>query len=554
MKTLRQALIIVAGAALGLMIGFALRNKMAATTLATSERSPSATRSTSNFNSRSSFLANRRGARADDSPLATQLERDLSMSSGVTRWLHWLEALEKAKPSDCPRLAQLAQGNATLVRLVAARWVEMDPKHMFETIVAGHDRTQFPVGELQRVLFDEWPKRDLEAVIAALSHTNAMGLPENWRRSFAATLVEKDPERGLRLMSEWNVENHGPRMTGVKKWAAANPRHAAEFALAHPAGYATRLTMETIGKEWARTEPAAAMEFSASRRGEFASTLASSVLKSWAERNLDEASAWLAKTDLDSKNRLSPAFVEAWGKYDAASALKWCEGNLTGVAFANAAAGLVKGAAAGDVIGAADLVTAMAPSRARAEAASALMEKWLPEYSSDKPTPPEAVAWLTRLDAETIQRVLEQVHWRWADVDPKGLAALIKSIPAEQVPAQAYYTLARHMARQNPIEALAWANQLSEAQRSTAGNNVFEEWQRAQPEAARQWLRELPANDPRRAPFFQSFISTMAYDVRATDWWSTLDASEQTAARAVIEKLRLPDDQKTALLNKLKPR
>ena len=34
------------------------------------------------------------------------------MSSGVTRWLYWLEAMEKASASDFPRLFRLAEGNA----------------------------------------------------------------------------------------------------------------------------------------------------------------------------------------------------------------------------------------------------------------------------------------------------------------------------------------------------------------------------------------------------------------------------------------------------------
>ena len=114
--------------------------------------------------------------------------------------------------------------------------------------------------------------------------------------------MEKNPERGLQLMSEWNVENHGPRMTGVKKWAAANPRHAAEFAMANPAGHASRMVMETVGVEWARTAPAAALEFAAGKRGELGSILAGSVLKAWTDRNLTEATDWLSKTDAATRN------------------------------------------------------------------------------------------------------------------------------------------------------------------------------------------------------------------------------------------------------------
>ena len=72
----------------------------------------------------------------DDSPLATRLEKDLALSSGVTRWLYWLEALEKAAPSDFPRLDRLARGNPAVLRLVAERWAEFAPRHLFDTLVA----------------------------------------------------------------------------------------------------------------------------------------------------------------------------------------------------------------------------------------------------------------------------------------------------------------------------------------------------------------------------------------------------------------------------------
>src|SRR5439155_9461993 len=107
---------------------------------------------------------------ADDSPLTTKLARDLSMSSGVTRWLYWLEAIENAKLADFPRLAQLARGNSTAIRLLAARWIDVNPRHLFNTLVASsNDKQNFPVSELANALFAEWPKRDPDAVVAALS-------------------------------------------------------------------------------------------------------------------------------------------------------------------------------------------------------------------------------------------------------------------------------------------------------------------------------------------------------------------------------------------------
>ena len=554
MKIFINLLIIAVGAGVGFAVGLALRAKplimAGATVVRTASNSTIAATSVPPI--KSSFLAAKRGAaRTDDSPLATQLARDLSMSSGVTRWLYWLEALEKATAADCPRLAQLAQGNSPLLKLVAARWVEMDPQHMFDTLIA-RQGGGFPVGELQRVLFEEWPKRDMEAVIAALSKKEGSSVPESWRRSFAASLVEKEPERGLRLMSEWNVENYGPRMTGVKKWAAANPRHAAEFALAHPSGYASRMVMETIGKEWARTEPATALEFALSKRGELGSALAGAVLKSWTDRNLTEAADWLAKADAAARNRLSPSFVEAWAKYDAEGALKWSEANLTGITFANAAAGVVKGAVAGDLAGAATLVSSMAPSHARGDAASVVLQKWLPERSSNKPLAPEATAWLAKLDPESIKRVLDQSQWQWAETDPKSLMKFIASLNSDSLTPNTYSTLARSLARQNPLEALDWANQLSPKTGLTAGSEVFSEWQRSQPESAREWWRSLEQKDPRREPFFGAIVSTIVYDARSVEQLATLTVAEKAAARAIIEKMPLAEERRSTLLGALK--
>src|SRR5204863_211695 len=57
----------------------------------------------------------------DDSPLATKLERDLSMSSGVTRWLYWLEALEKAVPGDFPPLLAMPPRSRWRIRAASSR-------------------------------------------------------------------------------------------------------------------------------------------------------------------------------------------------------------------------------------------------------------------------------------------------------------------------------------------------------------------------------------------------------------------------------------------------
>src|SRR5262245_61798892 len=134
MKVIVNLVIIILAAAAGLVSGFVWHGRNASTG---SPEMPT-TGSVAAVSRTSKFSARNRPATMTfpDSPLATQLARDLSMSSGVTRWLLWMEAVEKASLVDLPRLAQLAAGDSTQMRLLAARWVEMNPQHLFEYIMS----------------------------------------------------------------------------------------------------------------------------------------------------------------------------------------------------------------------------------------------------------------------------------------------------------------------------------------------------------------------------------------------------------------------------------
>src|SRR5438552_2466497 len=192
----------------------------------------------------------------------------------------------------------------------------------------------------------------------------------------------------------------------VPKWAAANPRHAAEFALEYPSSYLLQGVMKAIGDEWAKTDPAAALQFAAARHGELGAVLGTAALKSWAERNLNEAADWLTQADERTRNRLSPGFVEAWAKKDAAGALGWCEENLSGSSLARGVASVVQGAGAKDIASTAALVAGLQPSPGRAEGAVVVARQWFPSLggmagpSGDETVGPQKVALLASLGPE----------------------------------------------------------------------------------------------------------------------------------------------------------
>src|SRR6266700_2068517 len=204
MKIVVNSVVILAAAAIGLAAGFALRSKRvsqaseSAGVALAAQGIPQAS-GIKTADETPELRAN------DDSPLTTKLERDLAQSSGVTRWLYWLEALEKAMPADFLRLARLAKDNPAALQFVAARWAEIAPRHLFDSLVAAaKDGRGLPVHELARVLFDEWPKRDPEAAIAALNQPDS-GIRRQWQTEVATTIIKNDIERGLRLFTEWHI-------------------------------------------------------------------------------------------------------------------------------------------------------------------------------------------------------------------------------------------------------------------------------------------------------------------------------------------------------------
>jgi hypothetical protein len=546
LKTLPGVLVIVAAAGLGLALGSALRARH----LPKSTSTPPGSAAKSAGGLRQAAVL----GRPDDSPLATQLERDLSMATAVTRWLYWLDAVERAMPADFPRLVRLARGNYTATRLVAERWAQVAPRQMFGALLAASKNiTVVAPRELADVLFDQWIKRDPQGVIAALNEPGARGVA--WRIPVAGHFIESDVELGLRLYSEWKIDCVGVPMNPVTAWAAADPPHAAQYTLEHPAGLASSEVMEAVGKAWAATDPAQALAFATGQPSPLGTVLANAVMKAWAGRDLSAAGDWLAQADPQVQSRLSGPFVEAWAKSDPDAALAWCQDNLSGSALIRAVSEVVSGAADKDVVAAAGLVAAMDPSAARADAAVAVAQKWLGMFldaSGPRLVPPEAIAWLSGLDAGSMRRVLDRFQWQWADADPTSLAAFLASASSDAVPASAYATLAARMVRDNPAGALQWCAGLPGGLALSAGREAFEAWRYLQPDAAMTWLCALPADDPRRPPFFQNAVRFIAYGPQGADVLAALSPADRAAAQTVIDGLSLAPEQRSRLLQALR--
>jgi hypothetical protein len=474
------------------------------------------------------------------------------MSSGVTRWLYWWDAVEKAVPSDFPRLARIAEGDSAAMRLVAERWVELAPREFFNTLVSTSKTGNKFTSEWGAILLEEWTKRDSNALVAALNESEDFSKRKQWRQQVAKSFLDKEPERGLQLMSDWRLSDvQFSNADGIRSWAAANPQRAAEFALTNLTGYASQQTIKAVAQEWAKSSPAQAMEFAVAHGTGSGSAMGETVLRSWTERNLKEAGDWLAKADPSTLEKFNPIVVEAWAKQDPASALSWCESNLSGSSLSRAVSGVFQGAVQKDGAAAADLVLAMTPSPARAEAAEVVAGNLFP-FNSDKPISSETLSWLKGLDANSTRKVLSKVAWQWAETDSTSMAAYLQSASDDQVPAYIDSILAQTMARNNPQKTLDWTSQLPGGRGIVAGSDAISAWGRTQPDLAKNWLSELPQSDPRRQPFFSRLVQEYALDPQAIDQFTQLAATDLKAARDTISSISIPEELRSKLLESLK--
>jgi hypothetical protein len=133
------------------------------------------------------------------------------------------------------------------------------------------------------------------------------------------------------------------------------------------------------------------------------------------------------------------------------------------------------------------------------------------------------------------------------------MAAFIASKNPDQIPASAYSYVARQLADKNPMEALQWASQLPASQSVRVGSEAFAQWSMTQPESAMKWFASLPPSDPRRDPYFQESIRSLAWHPQAPERLATLTPAERNQARTTIEAMTsLPQERRTKLLDALR--
>jgi hypothetical protein len=490
----------------------------------------------------------------------TALARVVRTETGAKRWLVVLAQAEKAKAEQMPALIRSAGNDAAMIRMLAARWAELDPKHMFASLYADLLQPDGTPGTLPArwvlidVLFEEWVKQDIGGVVKALNEVPNFNGRDNLRMTVVNRVLKADIEKGLLAMKEWNIRHYVPDMKNVSEWAARDPRHAAEVVAGLGSEYAAREAMKFVGRTWAQSDPEGGLHFALTLNDQSRAALASEIIGAWAQRDLSAAARFAtAQENPVSRAAMAQGLVNTWAKSDAAGALAWSQENLRGSARTEAIGGIIKTVAEKDIEAAGDLAAGMEPGAAQNRACASIFETW---FNKGKDQRDAALAWLAQLpDPQARNAALDKVQWNWVWNDP-GSARDFLSGPYGNLASQSLVNqVARNQAAKNPEAAMEWATGLPADRAADARRAVLDNWLQIRPEGAAAYVLKLPAGKERDAAIgsiSQNFMYASTGLDQALAWFQKLPDTDRQTARDAMKHIPMEPERKRKVEEALK--
>lgn len=490
---------------------------------------------------------------AAETELDPTFAEEIGTATGAKRWLLLLSAAEHATAADMPAMIRSVGTDAAAVRMLAARWAELDPKHMFSYLYGDSFTPDDTPGALPNrwvlsdILFQEWTKRDLASAIKALNDAPAFPSRENFRMQIANYAIKSDVEQGLQVMKDWGIRNYLPDMKSVTDWAARDPRHAAEVVLKFGGDYAGQEALKLVGRSWGNSDPEGGLRFAATLDPAARATLGTELIREWAKKNVAAAAEFAAaQADLGFRGALAKGLVESWGQTDPAAALAWSEEHLRGTARNEAISGLVKAAAQKSLTTASELVADMQPGPAQNRACASIFETWFKKGAKERTA---AFEWLASLpDAEARRLAFERVQWNWMWEDPEGVREFISGPHGDLASSSMIRQVANRQAAKNPEEAMQWAAKFPAERATEARSAVLESWLSIRPEAAGTYVRNLPAGAERERAV-RTVTQNLVYQSveQVGTWYRTLPTADQRIAQEIFKGVRLSEDKQRQL-------
>jgi hypothetical protein len=482
----------------------------------------------------------------------------IKAAKGARRWLLLLASAEKATAADMAALVRSVGKDSTAIRMLAARWAEIDPVHMFASIYADWALPEDSPGalpsrsRLASVLFEEWGKRDLATAVKVLNDAPEFADRESYRMTLARSALKVDVEQGLRLMKEWQIRGSIPDMKKVTEWATRDPQHAAKVVLDFGGDNAGQQALRAVGTAWAQSDPEGGLRFAANLDPAARATLGNELVQKWAERDPAGAAAFAAsQDDMAYRAALGQGLVRTWAVSDPAKALAWSQEHLRGEARTEAVASVIRTYAETNLTAASQMVADMEPGGMQNRACASIFEAWFNKGPSEHNA---AFEWLTSLpNQEAQQMALQRVQWNRVASDPAFMSNFLSGPHGALAPDYVVSQVAARQAMIDPAAAMKWASTLPGNRGSTARMGALSGWLAHNPEQAQAYALALPASSERQEAVRTISLNVASQSIeRAAEWFHTLTAEDQQVATQAFQQIGFDDRQRRALEEAIK--
>ena len=370
------------------------------------------------------------------------------------------------------------------------RYVEIAPRAALNHILSNETNAEPLV--TSAVL--SWGRRDLDAAMA-FADTLAEPLRTEAATSLLNGIQELSDARKDEIARRFSLESQLSQARAIAE-AATNPGAAWQRALSIEAGPSQNDALWRVSQRWFSLDPAAALSA------------------------LETVSA-------SQRRRWLPRLLTRWVATDREAALDWAISQPPSAKRASLIAQVAAAAAKDSPVEMLELADTLNP-RAKREVAQQVLAVWA------RSEPRAALAALGEMNDRRLTQTTESslVH-QWAESDPMAAFEWARTQRASESRTQALSTALLRVARSDPVEALALAEDLDKSARSNAIDRVLRQWGRDDPRSAAAWLDASPHESEGAVAAIVGGYARLDAE-EAVDWLLTKSADAQRQAASMI--------------------
>lgn len=306
----------------------------------------------------------------------------------------------------------------------------------------------------------------------AMAWAQTLGSPKDQAivvGTVASTLLETNKQQAIDLVMTQTDSKLRKEATDVlvQGWASTDIQGAADWVAGLTDSSLRRSALQGLESWWSVREPEAASTFALTtlQEGEERTTALKTAATSWCriEWSGDEAGQFAMQIPPGPER---DAFL----------------------------AGACEGLQPLDPQQAAQLASAMSPSKAQAEALQNSLGTWAAR------DPESAAAWGAALPVDSARPVaLTTITENWASLDPTACSQWLFSLPPDDAQAKAAQSYVKTVAAIRPDLAAQWVGSIAdENQRNQQIENIVQQWLKTDSNAAREWLQQSPLPGERK--------------------------------------------------------